>query len=70
VLIVAAAVVGGIFVLLWDLKASPPGWFFFAFKVGVKLVVVVAVIIRLIHLVHPRQQLTERPPSQALISFS
>jgi len=46
--IVAAAVVGGIFVLLWALRIAA-GLFFFAFKVAV-LVVVVVVVIRLIHL--------------------
>jgi hypothetical protein len=47
-LIVAGAVVGGIFVLLWALRIAA-GLFFFAFKVAVLVVVVVAVI-RLVHL--------------------
>jgi len=46
--IVAAAVVGAIFVLLWALRIAA-GLFFFAFKVAV-LVVVVVVVIRLVHL--------------------
>ena len=46
--IVAAAVVGGIFVLLWALRIAA-GLFFFAFKVAFLVVVVIAVI-RLVHL--------------------
>jgi hypothetical protein len=46
--ILAAAVVGGIFVLLWALRIAA-GLFFFAFKVAV-LVVVVVVIIRIVHI--------------------
>ncbi|HVC69247.1 MAG TPA: hypothetical protein VNC61_03170 [Acidimicrobiales bacterium] len=46
--IVAAAVVGGIFVLLWALRIAA-GLFLFAFKLAI-LVVIVVVVIRLVHL--------------------
>ncbi len=46
--LVTAAVVGGVLVVLWVLKAVA-GVILFAFKLAV-LVVVVAVIIRIVHL--------------------
>ncbi len=46
--LVTAAVVGGVLVVLWILKAVA-GVILFAFKLAV-LVVVVAVIIRIVHL--------------------
>lgn len=46
--IVAAAIIGGIFVLLWALRIAA-GLFLFAFKVAV-LVVVVVVVIRLVRI--------------------
>jgi high-affinity Fe2+/Pb2+ permease len=46
--IVAVAVVGGIFVLLWALRIAA-GLFLFAFKMAI-LVVIVVVIIRVVHL--------------------
>lgn len=46
--ILAAAIVGGIFVLLWALRIAA-GLFLFAFKVAILVVVVIAVI-RLVHL--------------------
>ena len=45
--LVTAAVVGGVLVLLWALKAVA-GLILFAFKLAI-IVVVVAVIIRIIH---------------------
>jgi Na+(H+)/acetate symporter ActP len=53
VVLITAAVVGGILVLLWVLKAVA-GLILFAFKLVV-IVVVVAVIIRLFHLFSRRR---------------
>jgi hypothetical protein len=52
--LITAAVVGGVLVLLWVLKAVA-GLILFAFKLVV-IVVVVAVIIRLFHLVSRRSR--------------
>jgi FtsH-binding integral membrane protein len=52
--LITAAVVGGVLVLLWVLKAVA-GLILFAFKLAV-IVVVVAVIIRLFHLVSRRNR--------------
>jgi hypothetical protein len=53
VVLITAAVVGGILVLLWVLKAVA-GLILFAFKLVV-IVVIVAVIIRLFHLFSRRR---------------
>jgi hypothetical protein len=52
--LVTAAVVGGVLVLLWVLKAVA-GVILFAFKLAV-LVVIVAVIIRIVHLFSRRNR--------------
>ncbi|HTT86496.1 MAG TPA: hypothetical protein VMF60_03930 [Acidimicrobiales bacterium] len=46
--LVAAAVIGGVLVVLWVVRAVA-GLFLFAFKLAI-LVVVVAVIVRIVHL--------------------